>query len=150
MTMDATVRRILTHAGWTEGRLNHAPVAKWARDLDAPGGFTMFDAARDALAEFGGLSVRIDGAGIDFAKGSFQIDPTLAVGEEERFRRLGERLSKRLYPLGEAYGGNSFLAVDEDGAVFLLMDDIRRLGFSMKEALEALILGKNMAGVDGP
>ncbi len=142
--MDPIVFSTLTRAGWTEGRLDEARVARWVRELDAPGGFEIFDAARDALAEFGGLSVRVDGPGIDFAKGSFEVNPILALGEGEVFRGFEKSLAKRLYPLGEAYGGHSFLAVSEDGAVFLLADDIRQIGHSMQEALEALVLGKDM------
>ncbi len=104
----------------------------------------MFDAARHALTEFGGLKVDVDGPGVDFAKGSFQLDPSLAIGEEDRFDVFEKRLASRLYPLGEAYGGHTFLAIDDQGSVFLLMGDVRRIGRSIGEALEGLILGKKM------
>ncbi|WXA90048.1 SUKH-3 domain-containing protein [Pendulispora brunnea] len=103
----------------------------------------MSNAAYKALAEFGGLKMDISGPGVDFAKGSFQLDPTLALGEEDRFGTYENR-SRRLYPLGEAYGGNPFLGIDEQGCVFVLMDEASRIGRSIEEALEGLLLGRKM------
>ena len=110
--------------------------------MDSEGGFQINDAAREALAEYGGLKVDVHGAGIDVAKGGFQIDPLLAQGEEERFSTLGRSCGVRLYPLGEAYGGHAFLGIDERGEVYLLMDDVTWVARDMTEALEAIVLGK--------
>lgn len=140
------LRDVLERAGWYPGREERAQAESWAHRLERPGGFELFQAAREALSEFGGLEVAVSGPGIDFAKGSFRIDPTLALGEEERFAQHASALGSRLYPLGEAYDGNAFLAIDEQGRVYLLMDEIHWGANSMTEAMESLILGQRPPG----
>ena len=51
-------------------------------------GFQLFGAAREALARFGGLRIDQYGPGAECAREAFEINPTLAVGEERRFRRF--------------------------------------------------------------
>jgi len=141
-----SVRQLLWNAGWRPDRQDCKAVAEWREKIDGPGGFEMSEAARQALAEFGGIKIEVRGRGIDFAKTSVHIDPTLAIGEESRFEVFGKQLGSRLYPLGEAGDGHAFLAIDGRGMVYLVMDDaIKRVGRSMAEAIESLVLGREMA-----
>jgi hypothetical protein len=75
------------------------------------------------------------------AKEYFEIDPLLALGEGDRFSHFSDHVGTNLYPLGEGAGGHYFLAIGEDGRVFLLMEDIKIIGNDFDEALESLILG---------
>ncbi|MFD5637798.1 SUKH-3 domain-containing protein [Streptomyces sp. NPDC127077] len=95
--------------------------------------------ARRQGMEFGGLSVDVSGPGVSCAREPFEIDPELAVGEEDRFADLSERFGRRFLPLGEV-GTEFFLAIDEDGILYLLAAWVFRLGPS-DEALENLIRG---------
>jgi SUKH-3 immunity protein of toxin-antitoxin system len=135
--------QLLREAGWYPGREMKGEVAEWAHVLEQEGrGFPLFDAAERALLEFGGLQIKQSGPGIDVARAPFVLDPLLALGEDDRFFGYSRQIGVRLYPLGEAWGGHSFLAIAEDGRVFLLMDEIEELAKSMDEALERLIQGR--------
>lgn len=148
--MERAVEEVLTGAGWYPGRREVARAEAWSRALDKEGGFRMSEAARKALEEFGGLKISVDGEGVDVAKCSFWIDPTLAVGEEDRFGDLGHPLGIRLYPLGEAAEGNAFLGIDEFGQIYMVHDELYWIAPSMAEAAEALILGKRSRRTGGP
>jgi hypothetical protein len=137
-----TVDEVLRKAGWFPGRSVDTTVDGWIEKLDGPGGFQIFPAARHALRTFGDLEVRQDGPGIDHARQSFEIDPTSALGDGDLFDMWAQRLGARLYPLGEAGPVADYLAIDENGRVFLLTDALLLVGMNIKEALERLILGK--------
>lgn len=135
-----TVELTLKDAGWFAGRNVNDQVEEWSRNLHFDG-FEIFPAAERVLAEFGGLIVTQDAPGLSCAREPFSVVPTLAAGEADRFGEFATHLKTRLYPLGEAAGGNCFLAIAENGEVFLIMDDILWLGQNMDQALEKLILG---------
>jgi len=139
---DERALEVLRAAGWFPGRSIVPQVEKWSSSLDQPGGFEIFEAARGALAEFGGLCVRMSGPGQEVARASFNLDPMLAQGEEERFADHGAQFMTRLYPLGEASDGNSFLAIDSIGRIYLLLDSCVLLAASTLEGLKFLILGR--------
>lgn len=101
----------------------------------------MFPAAAEALSEFCGITIRQSAAGKECARESFSFDPALCVGERDRFASFEELLGCRLYPLGEAVGGRTFMAVAEDGRVFLLMEDLREQGPDIIQAIERLCQG---------
>jgi hypothetical protein len=136
-----TVDEVLRKAGWSPGRrVPDDQVDAWCRMLGD--GFTLSDAARAALAEFGGLEVAQSGPGVERAREPFELDPILAVGEEDRFQLYTEAYGLDLFPLGEAAGSHYFLAIDPTGRTYLVMDDIQLLAESFDEALESLVLGK--------
>ncbi|WP_394827857.1 SUKH-3 domain-containing protein [Pendulispora albinea] len=144
MIDDTLVRETLMRAGWVPGRRDEARANEWAHQLDSPGGLQIFDAARAALAEFGGLKVDVVGPGIDFAKTSFELDPLLAIGEEDRFEDAASQLARRVYPLGDVGGGHAFLAIDDRGAVYFINESgPTLLGHTIENALAALIQGRN-------
>ena len=135
------VEEVLRAAGWSPGReLPDSRLQAWSDQLG--GGFTMFDTAAAALREFGGLDVDQSGPGRDRAREPFEIDPYLAVGEEDRFRLYTDEYGMALYPLGEAAGSHYFLAIDPTGRTYLVMDDIQLIAESFDEALESLIQGR--------
>jgi hypothetical protein len=139
---DAEVRRVLGDAGWTPTRRDAQAVDGWRQMIDSPGGFQMFPAARGALEEFGGLRVDRRGPGINRAKSSFRIDPTVAKLEYDRFHDFESELGVRLYPLGEVDDGHAYLAVDESGRAYLLMEELFDQYPSVLAALASFIVGR--------
>lgn len=104
-------------------------------------GFEMFESAEEVLLEFGELSIEQKGAGLTCAREPFTFDPSLAVGEGDRFSDLSVVVNTKLYPLGEAAGGHLFWAIGENHHVYLLMNEISLVGKTIEEALERLIIG---------
>jgi hypothetical protein len=75
------------------------------------------------------------------ARQPFRIDPTVAEYEEEMFADYGEEIGKSLYPVGDINQGSSYLAIDEDGAIYCFMDNLAKLGQTPEEALDSLVEG---------
>lgn len=132
----------LKDAGWYKGRRNAQRVAEWRQSLESPNGFRMSLAAEAALEEFGGLHVDCQGPGIECARGGFDLDPELASGEEDRFDRFRQQVGSDMFPLGEAFDGQAFLAIDGEGRVYLLGDRICLLGNNIRVALDAVLMGR--------
>lgn len=140
MIADPEVRKVLQAAGWAEQQNLATEVGTWSSQLSP--GFQLFPAAETALKRYGGIHVRQNGAGVETARESFELNPLLVIGEEDRFEQHASRLGQSLYPLGEAGNGHVFLAIDPSGRVFALMEDLWLLGETMEAALETLVLGR--------
>ncbi|WP_437951433.1 SUKH-3 domain-containing protein [Sorangium sp. So ce296] len=138
----------LVAAGWYKGRRNAQRVAEWRQNLETPNGFQMSLAAERALEEFGGLRVDCQGPGLECARGSFDLDPELASGEEERFDRFRAQVGSDLFPLGEAFDGQAFLAIDSTGRVYLIGDRVQLMGSSIRGALDSILMGRLPMNVD--
>jgi hypothetical protein len=137
----AETERVLRAAGWSPGRqVPEEQVREWAQQLGD--GFALSEPAATALREFGGLDVDQSGPGEAWARERFELDPALAVGEEDRFQLYTDEYGMALYPLGEAYGSYYFLAIDPAGRTYLVMDDIKLIADSFDEALESLVHGR--------
>lgn len=141
MITNPEVVRVLYAAGWTEQRSVENETEAWSIELSP--GFRLFPAAEMALRQYGGIHIKQSGPGEETARESFELNPLLAIGEEDRFDEHASRLGEPLYPLGEAGNGHVFLAIAPDGRVFALMDDLWFLGESMEAAIERLILGQS-------
>lgn len=137
----AHVHLALIQAGWHEGRRVPAMVAEWERRLAEFG--AMSAAANAALTEFGGLRFDLDGPGMDKARESFRLDPTLVEGECDRLGAFASVVGS-LYPLGDFAHGAYFIAMAQDGQVFVLEQDIQRVGGDIVDALDRLLLGRRM------
>ncbi|MDX3107728.1 SUKH-3 domain-containing protein [Nonomuraea angiospora] len=128
------VEQVLRRSGWFPGRrIDSGP---WQASMPM---FDWHDAAEKFLCEFGGLRVDVRGPGITVAREPFEIDPELARGEEGRFSELSAMFFRRFCPVGEL-GGELFLAIDEEGIMYLLSGWAFRVG-RMDEGLERLITG---------
>jgi hypothetical protein len=141
MITNPEVRKVLKAAGWAEQRNITTQMGIWFSQLSPA--FQSFTAAETALKRYGGIHVRQNGPGEETARESFELDPLLVIGEEDRFEQHASRLGQSLYPLGEAGNGHVFLAIGPDGRVFALMDDLWLLGETMEAALETLVLGRS-------
>src|SRR5689334_7761788 len=94
----------LRQAGWYSGRNVQEQVASWKTN-DMLAEFDMFHSAERVLLEFGGLIVNQQGPGETCAREPFEIDPTLAGYEGDRFNELSTEVNTKLYPLGEVANG---------------------------------------------
>jgi hypothetical protein len=134
----------LKAAGWPRDLKNRERLEEWKADLLEFHKTSLPEKVSRALLEFGGVTVRFDGPGVEFARGGFEIDPSLALGEEERFAAHSRQIGSPIFPLGEALDGNVFLGMDESGRVFLVADRITPLGDDIYSALDALLLGRRL------
>jgi hypothetical protein len=136
------VAKALEDAGWFPGRRVDELVAGWTAQLDRSGGFRIFPAAAQGLREFGGLRITQRGPGLECSRESFELVPTAALGEDDRFEEYARIVGSRLYPLGEYASGHYFIAIDERGRVFLLMDDLQYVADDLPRALDSLLTGR--------
>ena len=137
----------LTQAGWFPGRRQLPRAEQWADALishNSPEGHrhSVFPAAVEAWAEFGGLTVGVEGPGRDLARTPFSIDPLVGLYQPRTLADLSRSLDLPLAPLGEEYGGQALLAIDALGRVYSL-DHTGEwfLGPTVDRALTALITG---------
>lgn len=140
----AEVESVLRQAGWVQDR--RVDLTRWKAIMS---NFAWNAAAEEFLAEFGGVRVENDGPGITCARESFEFDPELAIGEEGRFSELSEFFGIGFFPLGEVGQGESFLAIDEEGILYLLGSWAFRLGVG-DLALEHLVTGVAAERLDLP
>jgi SUKH-3 immunity protein len=134
----AEVEAYLRAAGWSPGR--RVGIERWVKELRSEG-YPVHEAALAFLSEFGGLEIDASGPGRTQARSHVKIDPTLAFGERDRLTTYFPQLGGSLVPVGELDHGHALLALDENGAAFLVMDFAKRLGRSGDEALTNLIEG---------
>lgn len=132
---------LMRAAGWYPARRMAERVDHLKTLLSRTGGFELHESAVRALEEFVDLIVRATGEGRDRARGGFQLNPELALGEEDRFSSIGFETRGGLFPLGEAFDGHAFLAIDSTGRTFLVGDDLELLGDNVKSALDAILTG---------
>jgi hypothetical protein len=136
-SVGSEIGRLLRDAGWFPSRRLPEAVARWRSALEAEG-FVLHPAAEAVLVEFGGLHVGSMGPGVEMARSEVCLDPSLAVGERERFAELRGR---QVFPLGEVDGGNGFLGVDRAGAVYLVAEEVLARWPSFEAALRSLVTG---------
>ena len=102
----------------------------------------MHPAAEAALREYGALHVGEVGPGLEAARSDIAFDPLLAEGEEDcLLEAFPEVRGRALFPLGEVHRGHGFLAIAEDGEVFLVMEEVFARWPTLTVAVEALLLG---------
>ncbi|MFD9565095.1 SUKH-3 domain-containing protein [Streptomyces sp. NPDC059994] len=133
----AEAEAVLRGAGWYPGR--SVDTTAWRVRLEADG-FRIHAAAEEFLREFGGLMTAGGGSGITRAREPFELDPLLALGEDDRFGEWGEEIARCLFPLGELDHGHAFLGMDEQGELYVVADWLARFG-RMPQAMENLVLG---------
>lgn len=128
---------VLHDAGWRGGR--QVDTSTWLTALDVAG-VVAHEAARDFLAEFGGLMVDISGPGVNRAREPFDLDPLLCSGEEDRFLEWGEEIGRSLFPIGVLDMGRYFLGIDEHSEIYLIETWVASFG-RMPQAMDNLIRG---------
>lgn len=141
------VAAVLRAAGWAEGRRVPELSAEAIRVVCAQPStdgsrHEPFPAAVHALAEFAGLYVVQDGAGVALRRRPFALDPTLAAASAATLADFGRVLGVPLFPLGVEGDGDALLAIDAQARVFALdYAGEWYLGESLDAALVTLVAG---------
>ncbi|MEV6804394.1 SUKH-3 domain-containing protein [Streptomyces sp. NPDC017248] len=119
--VDAALRA----AGWQPGRWDIKQAEIWADALRAhtsPAGHrhTVFPAAVEAWAEFGGLTLAPTGPGRQIAPAALRLDPLHGLHLARTLGDLGRALGTELCPLGEETDTAGLLAIDAEGRVYTI------------------------------
>ncbi|MFF4401438.1 SUKH-3 domain-containing protein [Streptomyces sp. NPDC001480] len=136
----AETDRVLRAGGWFSGR--SVPTATWENILLESDGYEIHDAARRFLAEFGCVGVPHPAPHLAphgaMPCTEFRLDPLLAMWDAEIIDDLGEQAGVGLYPIGMVDRRNQYLAMADDGAVYVGMDSVSLLAPTPDEALVKL------------
>ncbi|MEU8603302.1 SUKH-3 domain-containing protein [Streptomyces parvulus] len=137
----------LRDAGWQPGRWDIKQAEIWAdtlREHTSPAGHrhTVFPAAVEAWAEFGGLHLTPTGLGRQIAPAALHLDPLHGLHMARTLGDLGRALDTRICPLGTETDSQSLLAIDTEGRVYALdHTGDWYLGPDIDAALAALVAG---------
>ncbi|OIK01504.1 SUKH-3 domain-containing protein [Streptomyces colonosanans] len=121
----AAVDAALRAAGWQPGRWDMQQAEIWAdtlRDHESPAGHrhTVFPAAVEAWAEFGGLRITAQGPGRQLAAATLHLDPLHGLHLARTLGDLGRALDTEVCPLGTEPDSRTLLAIDTEGRVYAL------------------------------
>jgi hypothetical protein len=137
----------LHDAGWQPGRRDIKLAEHWADTLRAhisPAGHrhTIFPAAVEAWAEFGGLRITAPGPGRQTAPTPVHVDPLAGLHLARTLADLGRALDTEISPLGEEGDNQAVLAIDIKGRVYSLdHTGDWYLGPNIDQALATLVNG---------
>jgi hypothetical protein len=143
----APVATALRHAGWQPGRWDIKQAEYWAdtlRDHTSPAGHrhTVFPAAVEAWAEFGGLTVTPTAPGRQLAPATLHLDPLHGLHLARTLSDLGRALATEVCPLGTETDTQALLAIDTHGRVYALdHTGDWYLGPDLDHALATLVTG---------
>ncbi|KAB2973196.1 MULTISPECIES: SUKH-3 domain-containing protein [unclassified Streptomyces] len=150
--VDAALRA----AGWQPGRWDIKQAEIWAdtlRDHTSPAGHrhTVFPAAVEAWAEFGGLHIAPGGPGRQIAPAALHLDPLHGLHMARTLGDLGRALDTDVSPLGAETDTDSLLAIDTEGRVYALdHTGDWYLGADIDQALAGLVTGLEPARLVAP
>ncbi|MGW2822268.1 SUKH-3 domain-containing protein [Streptomyces sp. NPDC001443] len=121
VTVDAALRT----AGWQPGRWDIKQAEIWAdtlREHTSPAGHrhTVFPAAVEAWAEFGGLRIAPPGNGRQVAPAKLHLDPLHGLHMARTLGDLGRALGTEVCPLGTETDTKAVLTIDTEGRVYTL------------------------------
>ncbi|MEU0375013.1 SUKH-3 domain-containing protein [Streptomyces sp. NPDC006283] len=143
VAVDAALRE----AGWQPGRWDIKQAEHWADTLRAhvsPAGHqhTVFPAAVEAWAEFGGLTVTAPGPGRQYAPVPLHFDPLAGLHLARTLADLGRALDTEISPLGMEGDQQAVLAMDVEGRVYSVdHTGDWYLGPDIDQALTTLVTG---------
>ncbi|WP_256105256.1 SUKH-3 domain-containing protein [Streptomyces sp. ODS05-4] len=143
----AHVDAALSQAGWQPGRWNMHQAEQWADTLRAhtsPAGHrhTVFPAAVEAWAEFGGLHLHTTAPGRQIAPTPLHLDPLTGLHHARTLTDLGRALDTDIAPLGTEGDHRALLTIDTHGRVYSLdHSGDWYLGPTLDRALATLLTG---------
>ncbi|MBA2949851.1 SUKH-3 domain-containing protein [Streptomyces himalayensis] len=145
--VDAALRA----AGWQPGRWDIKQAEYWADTLRghvSPAGHqhSVFPAAVEAWAEFGGLRITPSGPGRQIAPAALHLEPLHGLHMARTLGDLGRALGSEVCPLGEESETQALLAIDAEGRVYSLdHSGDWYLGDTVDQALSSLLTGAQPA-----
>ncbi|NEA48190.1 SUKH-3 domain-containing protein [Streptomyces sp. SID10815] len=145
--VDAALRA----AGWQPGCWDMKQAEIWAdalREHASPAGHrhSVFPAAVEAWAEFGGLRLSPTGPGRQIAPVDLHVDPMHGLHMARTLGDLGRALGTEVCPLGAETDSQALLAIDAEGRVYALdHTGDWYLGPDVDQALTTLISGTTPA-----
>ncbi|MCP9944089.1 SUKH-3 domain-containing protein [Streptomyces somaliensis] len=152
VAVDAALRE----AGWRPGRRDMRQAEQWADALRAhvsPTGHrhSVFPAAVEVWAEFGGLRITPPRQGRQIAPSPLLLDPLAGLHLARSLSDLGRALETELAPLGAEGDDRGVLAIDVEGRVYGL-DHAGDwyLGPDFDHALTALVTGAQPTRLANP
>lgn len=134
----------LRDAGWQPGRWDIKQAEIWAdtlREHSSPAGHrhTVFPAAVEAWAEFGGLHIAPTGPGRQIAPATLHLDPLHGL-------HMARTLGTQTCPLGTETDSRALVAIDAEGRVYALdHTGDWYLGSDIDAALATLVAGTQPA-----
>jgi hypothetical protein len=137
----------LREAGWHPGRWDIQLAEHWADSLrayESPAGHrhTVFPAAVEAWAEFGGLHIFARGPGRQTAPALVRVDPMAGLHLARTLSDLGRALGTEVSPLGLEGEDQAVLAIDIEGRVYGVdHTGDWYLGRGIDQALTSLLMG---------
>ncbi|WP_030189871.1 SUKH-3 domain-containing protein [Streptomyces violaceorubidus] len=137
----------LRDAGWQPGRWDIKQAEIWADTLRAhttPAGHrhTVFPAAVEAWAEFGGLHLAPTGPGRHIAPATVHLDPLHGLHMARTLGDLDRALDTQTCPLGIETDSQALIAIDTEGRVYTLdHTGDWYLGPTIDTALATLVTG---------
>ncbi|CAL9472264.1 SUKH-3 domain-containing protein [Streptomyces sp. R1] len=137
----------LRDAGWQPGRWDIKQAEIWAdtlREHTSPAGHrhTVFPAAVEAWAEFGGLHITPTGPGRQIAPATLHLDPLHGLHMARTLGDLGRALGTHTCPLGTETDSQALIAIDTEGRVYALdHTGDWYLGATIDTALATLVAG---------
>lgn len=114
-------------AGWRPGRDVAASVDEWLARTGIEREFAVFDGARRALDEFGGLDIPQRGTGGEPGLGfTSRLYPGMERPTTPEIHEFVAMIGRPVFPVGGNDDGPSHLVIDVDGRVYLLnpFDDL--------------------------
>ncbi|AXL89085.1 SUKH-3 domain containing protein [Streptomyces sp. CB09001] len=141
----------LRDAGWQPGRWDIKQAEIWAdtlREHTSPAGHrhTVFPAAVEAWAEFGGLHLTPTGPGRQIAPATLHLDPLHGLHMARTLGDLGRALDTQTCPLGTETDSQALVAIDAEGRVYALdHTGDWYLGPDIDSALATLVAGTQPA-----
>ncbi|QGV80216.1 SUKH-3 domain-containing protein [Streptomyces ficellus] len=152
VAVDAALRE----AGWQPGRWDIKQAEQWADALRShlsPAGHrhSVFPAAVEAWAEFGGLRITAPGPGRQIAPAPVHLNPLAGLHHARSLADLGRALDTDMAPLGEEADNRAVLAIDAEGRVYSI-DHAGDwyLGPDIDHALALLVTGAQPARLTSP
>ncbi len=150
MRFPSVVQEKLESMGWYPGRTAQDLLISWIGQLVTKRGLEIFDEARIALLEFGGLKY----IGTDTYGGrhvNLEFNPLLVDGTCEDFFGYKKFFNEALFPLGEMFDSTAYLLISESGRIYYIVpDDVIFTGERIEGFLEAMWAGKKIKEIATP
>jgi SUKH-3 immunity protein len=130
--------------------INYLQISGWDSDRDIrgfitlPQDFTFSEKVQNIIYSFGKLVVGEEGAGQNVVKTKVIFDPIKAEFENEEdgyFHYYSNLLATNLYPLGIISDNDMYLAISDEGKIYILKDWISCVGDTFEDGLHNLLLG---------